>query len=318
MLSDKPYIQIYNEKLKRYNFTAILEEPTYGEDVIKSELSQGAYELITELQRDIYFSKEFLIDYFELRKLPIYEKVIDFFCVYGGRSFCYENDLLFNNTIQISQGYRIQSFPMQVQEKDGNLYYDCMDYHYSGDWGPHIDQDGRIYSFGMGKYYKQADNMAEFMEQQWHKAVRNREKLSHKINGTEEKKNYLHSRNIKRKDNIWQNVYEYLASYYIPEIVKMMEPLISLILEKKILLKDDQVNQLMEGILRNQNISEELIMDIVECLSIQNNSVKTILTMVDVVSKVTLKERKEQFLIDKLIQWEGNYPEVKNNILSLL
>lgn len=40
--------------------------------------------------------------------------------------------------------------------------------------------------------------------------------------------------------------------------------------------------------------------------------------MIDVVSKVTLKERKEQFLIDKLIQWEYDYPEVKNNILSLL
>lgn len=318
MLSDNQYIQIYKEKLKSYDFIQMLEEPTYGENEVKSELSQGAYGLITEWQRDIYFNKEFLKDYFELRKFPIYEKVIDFFCVYGGRTFCYEDDLIFNNAIQISNGYRIQSFPVRVQEKDGNLYYDCMDYHYAGDWGPHIDQEGRIYSFGMGEYYKQADNIAEFMEQQWHKAAENREKLSHIINGAEEQKHYLHNRIIRRKDNIWQNVYEYLISYFIPEIVKMMEPLIWLILEQKISLNDEQVNQLMESIIRNKNISEELIMDIVEFLSIQNNSEKTIVNIVDVVSKVTLEERKEQFLIDKLIQWENDYPFVKNNILSLL
>ncbi|NFT08788.1 hypothetical protein FDF26_17400 [Clostridium botulinum] len=98
----------------------------------------------------------------------------------------------------------------------------------------------------------------------------------------------------------------------------MIEFLISLILQKKIFLNDEKVNELMEIILRNQNISEELVMDIVEFLSIKNNSSKTILTMIDVVSKVTLKERKEQFLIDKLIEWEHDYPEVKNNILSLL
>lgn len=80
----------------------MLEEPTYGEEVVKAELSNGAYELITEWQRDIYFNKKFLKDYFKLRKFPIHEKVIDFFCIYGGRTFCYEYDLLFNNTIQIN------------------------------------------------------------------------------------------------------------------------------------------------------------------------------------------------------------------------
>ncbi|WP_238918307.1 hypothetical protein [Clostridium sp. YIM B02555] len=122
MLSNKPYIETYKKKLKRYNFTAILEEPTYGEEIVKSELSQGAYELITEWQRDIYFNKEFLRDYFELRKFPISEKVINFFCIYGGKNFCFENDLLFNNTIQINGGYIIQSFPIHADEKNGNLY----------------------------------------------------------------------------------------------------------------------------------------------------------------------------------------------------
>ncbi|NFG42531.1 hypothetical protein FC789_15465 [Clostridium botulinum] len=318
MLLDKPYIKIYNEKLKSYNFTYMLMEPTYGEEVVKSELSQVAYELITEWQRDIYFNKKFLKDYFQLKKIPIYEKVIDFFSVYGGRTFCYESSLLFNNTVQISEGYTIQSFPERVEKKDGNLYYSCMDYHYAGDWGPHIDQNGGIYSFGMGEYYKLADNMAEFMEQQWCKAIRNRENLGHIISGTEEQKHYLRNRKISRKDNIWQNVYEYLIPYCTPETVKMIELLMSLILQKKIFLNDEKVNELMEKILKNQNISEELVMDIVEFLSIQNNSSKTISTMIDVVSKVTLKERKEQFLIDKLIQWEYDYPEVKNNILSLL
>ncbi|MCR3757455.1 hypothetical protein KYB31_00430 [Clostridium felsineum] len=314
MLQDKSY----TEKLESYNFEDMLIEPTYGKEVIKSELSEGAYELITEWQRDIYFNKNFLKDYFQSRNMPIYEKVIDFFCVYGGRTFCYEDSRLFNDTIQISEGYKIQSFPVRVEEKDGRFYYDCMDYHYAGDWGPHIDQDGRIYSFGMGKYYKQADNMAEFMEQQWCKAVDNREILGHIIDGTEKREYYVCNSNIRRKNNIWQNVYEYLIAYYFPETVKMIEFLISLILQKKMLLNDEKINELMEIISRNQNISEELVMDIVEFLSIRNNSVETILAMIDVVSKITLKERKEQFLIDKLIQWEYDYPEVKNAILSLL
>lgn len=169
---------------------------------------------------------------------------------------------------------------MHVDEKDGNWYYDCMDYHYAGDFGPHIDQDGRIYSFNMGRYYKKADNMAGFMEQQWCKAVDNREKLNHIINGNEEQKNYLYNRSIKRKDNILQNVYEYLIPYCIPEMIKMIEPLIFLILEKKISLNDEQVNVLMEGFLGNQNIPEKLIMDIVEFLSFQHNSLKTILSMI--------------------------------------
>lgn len=314
MLLDKSY----TEKLESYNFEHMLIEPTYGEEVVKSELSEGAYELITEWQRDIYFNKNFLKDYFKFKNIPIYEKVIDFFCVYGGRTFCYESSWLFNNTIQISEGYTIPSFPYRVEEKDGNLYYSCMDYHCAGDWGPHIDQEGRIYSFGMGEYYKQADNMAEFMEQQWCNAIENREKLSHIINGTEERKYYFSNRNIRRKENIWQNVCEYLISYYISGAVKMLEALMCLVLVKKIFLKDEKITQLMEIISESENLSEELVMDIVEFFGAQNNSSKTILAMIDVVSKVTLKERKEQFLIDKLIQWEYDYPEVKDTILSLL
>lgn len=320
MSLDNPYTETFNGKPESDDFSYMLIEPTYGEELVKSELSQGAYELITEWQRDIYFNKKFLKDYFQLKNMPIYEKVIDFFCVYGGRTFYYESSLLFNNAIQINQGYAIQSLPVRVEKKNGNLYYSCMDYHCAGDWGPHIDQDGRIYSFGMGEYYKQADNMAEFMEQQWCKAVENRKKLGNLISGTEEQKHYLRNIKISRKDDILQNVYEYLISYYFSGTVnvKVLESKLSLILQKKIFLNDETNDKLLEIILKNRNMSEELIMDIVEFLSIQNNSSKTILTMIDVVSKVTLKERKEQFLIDKLIQWEDYYPEVKNKILSLL
>lgn len=310
--------KLYIDKLKRYDFGNMLKEPTYGENIIRGKLSQGAYELITEWKRDIFFNNDFLKDYFQLRNMPIYEKVINFFSVYGGRTFCYEDYHLSNDTIQIRGGYTVQSFPERVEEKDGKIFYSCMNYHYAGDWGPHIDQDGRVYSFSMGKYYKQADDMAEFMEQEWNRAVRNRKNLEHIINGTEKRKYYFCNSNTSRKENIWQNVYEYLISCYSSETVKMLEPLMWFILHKKIFLSDEKVNQLMEVILENQRLSEELVMDILEFLSNGGNSSKTILTMIDVVNKITLEERKEQFLIDKLIQWEDDYPVVRNRILSLL
>jgi hypothetical protein len=217
--------------------------------------------------------------------------------------------------IKFSKGYKIQSFPERVEEKDGKVYYSCMDYHYAGDFGPHIDQDGKIYSFCMGEYHKKADNMAEFMEQQLIEANDNRKRLSSIISGSENKKYYACNGN---KEDIWQRVYEYLISYYVPEMAEMLEVLMPLISDKKIVLSDEKINQLMEIILENDDISEILIMDIVEFLSSQNYSSKTMSIMMDVVSRITLIERKEQFLVDKLIEWEYDYPDVKNKILSLL
>lgn len=40
--------------------------------------------------------------------------------------------------------------------------------------------------------------------------------------------------------------------------------------------------------------------------------------MIDLVSKIKLSERKEQFLIDKLCTYGERYPKVKNDILKLL
>lgn len=305
----------YIEKLESYKFENMLMKPTYGEDIVRSELSMGAYELIHEWERGIFFNKNFLKDYCRLKNIPMYEKVIDFFCIYGGRIFCYQDSSIYNDTIKFNKGYRIQSFPERVEEKDGNVYYSCMDYHYAGDFGPHIDQYGKIYSFCMGEYHKKADNMAEFMEQEFIEANENRKRLSNISSGSENNKYYVCNRKM---ENIWQSVYEYLISHYTPEIFEMLEILMPLIAEKKIVLRDERINELMEIILENSNISEILIIDMLEFLSSQNHSSKTMSIMIDVVSRITLIERKEQFLIDKLIEWEHDYPDVKNKILSLL
>ena len=92
----------HSKKLESYKFEDMLIEPTYGEEIVRSELSMGAYELINEWQRDVFFNKEFLRDYFQLRKMPVYEKVIDFFYVYGGRIFCYQDSSINNDTVTCS------------------------------------------------------------------------------------------------------------------------------------------------------------------------------------------------------------------------
>lgn len=91
----------YIEKLESYKFENMLMKTTYGEDIVRSELSMGAYELIHEWERGIFFNKNFLKDYCRLRNIPMYEKVIDFFCVYGGRIFCYQDSSVYIKNLNI-------------------------------------------------------------------------------------------------------------------------------------------------------------------------------------------------------------------------
>lgn len=47
----------HSKKLESYEFENMLIEPTYGEEIVRSELPMGAYELINEWQRDVFFNK---------------------------------------------------------------------------------------------------------------------------------------------------------------------------------------------------------------------------------------------------------------------
>lgn len=314
----KVYVEVFNERLKRYNFSSMLSEPTYGEDIIKSELSENAYKLISQVTRDIYFNREFLLDYFKLMDFPIYEKVIEFFCIYGGRIFYYENDNVIDDVVRVNKGYRIKSFPLRFEKLDGNYYYECMEYHYAGDWGPHINQDGKIYSFSMGQYTKMADSMAEFMENQFNNSVLIKARIGNISDENTSKEYLVNNKKIMRRDNIYENVYEHLVSYCIPEMFNMIQPLIMIILEEKISLNNEQIDQLMELILSNENMPDELIIDIVEFLSNRDISFKTIENIIDVVTKVNEQEWKQKFLIDKLFQWEDQYPSINDKIMGLL
>ena len=39
-----------------------------------------------------------------------------------------------------------------------------MDYHYAGDWGPHICEDGKIYNYISGTLELAANSIEEFLE----------------------------------------------------------------------------------------------------------------------------------------------------------
>ena len=98
--------------------------------------------------------------------IPIFPKVIEFQDLYGGIWYKigpkyykgFSMDLFYYHDVK-----RKYQFHYYSKEEDRFLFQ-CMDYHYAGDIGPCIDEGGKIYYCGMGKYSITADNIEEFLE----------------------------------------------------------------------------------------------------------------------------------------------------------
>lgn len=104
---------------------------------------------------------------------PIFEKVIDFQVRFGGifyrigENFCdgfkmgiIRQDYKKNYTIHCD----IRDVVKNKKVLDTRYYYECMEYNYAGDWGPHIDQDGKIFDFAMGILFPIAETIEEYLE----------------------------------------------------------------------------------------------------------------------------------------------------------
>lgn len=98
--------------------------------------------------------------------IPLFSKVIEFQERYGGINYKIGHEFyegfsmdLFNYSLPENQ-YRFRGY----KKIDGKYFFNCMDYHYAGDLGPYIDEDGKIYDFGMGKLFIRADSIEEFLE----------------------------------------------------------------------------------------------------------------------------------------------------------
>lgn len=105
---------------------------------------------------------------------PIFEKVIDFQVRFGGvfyrmgESF-YDGFKMGVIGLDDKENYIIRHCETRdIKDNDGvvetRYYYECMDYDYAGDWGPHIDQDGKIFDFSMGVLFPVAETIEEYLE----------------------------------------------------------------------------------------------------------------------------------------------------------
>ena len=125
-------------------------------------------------------SREEIEKNFKENDIPLFEKVIDFQVKYGGLSYFrlgktnrsgfimdlykeYPKENYALNMILTPEELQEDEDSFEVKDKD-KYHFSCMDYRYAGDWGPFIDEDGRIYGFSMGCITIAADSIEEFLE----------------------------------------------------------------------------------------------------------------------------------------------------------
>lgn len=104
---------------------------------------------------------------------PIFEKVIDFQVRFGGIFYRMGESFRDGFKMGVIGSYDKENYirhceTREIEDNDGvvktRYYYECMDYDYAGDWGPHIDQDGKIFGFAMGFLFPKAETIEEYLE----------------------------------------------------------------------------------------------------------------------------------------------------------
>lgn len=148
--------------------------------IMRQRLSAEAYEMMTEYERERTFTDP---DDFEKKVLlpkglRMTEKLREFIEIYDGRVFAWGSTDFFEMDVPFSHhnfsGFSI-SFGGNICLNRGKYYISTMDYHYAGDWGPHIDEDGKIYEYICGSLELMANSIEEFLESQ------SRERLKSKL-----------------------------------------------------------------------------------------------------------------------------------------
>lgn len=134
---------------------------------MKNNLSDTVYDMLSNGKKvDTIKDKEEIKKIFIDQGIPLFDKIVEFQELYGG--IWYKIGSVFYEGFRMNIIYfneREQKYKLNYHKKiDGKYYFNCMDYHYAGDIGPCIDEDGKIYAFGMGQVLVRADNIEDFLE----------------------------------------------------------------------------------------------------------------------------------------------------------
>lgn len=133
----------------------------------KNILSETVNDMILSGKKvDTIKDKDEIKRVFANEGIPFFDKVIDFQVSFGGiwykigKKFYegFQMDMFYFNTFK--EKYELRYF----RKENGKYFFQCMEYHYAGDFGPCIDEDGKIYHLCMGSFFISADNIEEFLE----------------------------------------------------------------------------------------------------------------------------------------------------------
>jgi hypothetical protein len=133
----------------------------------KELLSETAYEMLQAGKRlNTINEMEQIKKVFNDEGLPIFEKVVEFQALYGGISYKIGESFYYGFSMDLFcyDAYKCKYKLRFFTKENGKYFFQCMDYHYAGDIGPCIDEDGRIYDFSMGRFLLRANSIEEFLD----------------------------------------------------------------------------------------------------------------------------------------------------------
>lgn len=139
---------------------------------LRERLSERAYAMLTEYEREKKITDiNILEQLLETHGLKMTDKLHEFIELYDGRVYAWRHTTFLNmdrpfssNTFEGFSIFLEIDAPIFVS---GDKYYiNTMDFHVSGDWGPYIGSDGKIYNYYCGKLEIPAKTPEEFFEEE--------------------------------------------------------------------------------------------------------------------------------------------------------
>lgn len=107
-----------------------------------------------------------IIEILKKNELPISDAVVNLQEKYGGISYRFSDVSLKGFEIDIFDYDQERKFNKvrYTQKYQEEIAFNCMNYHYAGDFGNFINESGQILKFSMGKLSVIADTIEEFIE----------------------------------------------------------------------------------------------------------------------------------------------------------
>ncbi|MBK1813604.1 hypothetical protein JHL18_23590 [Clostridium sp. YIM B02505] len=133
----------------------------------RMELSEASYDMLRAGKKvKTIKDRDEMEKVFIEHGIPVFDEVISFQEQFGG--------IWYKIGEKFYRGFRMDMFSfnefkdkyelLYFTKEGGKYFFQCMDYHYAGDIGPCIDEDGKVYYFGMGQFFISADTIEEFLD----------------------------------------------------------------------------------------------------------------------------------------------------------